>query len=103
MTRIRIVGCVIGVALALTVTGCASRPTTEELTNSILTAASADTAVELSQEQASCIAQTLLDSDLSDTTLAGLAEDFDNPQVLQTEVDDVKPLVESAALQCVTG
>jgi hypothetical protein len=99
MTRIRIAGCLAGLALA--VTACASRPTEDELTGAILTAADADATVELNDEQARCIAQHLLDSDLSDTTLAGLAEDFDQPQVLQTEVDQVKPLVEQAAVACV--
>jgi hypothetical protein len=100
MTRIRIVGCIAGLALA--VTACASRPTEDELTTAILTAADADATVELDETQARCIAQFLLDeSELSDTTLAGLAEDFDNPQVLETEVDQVKPLVEQAAVACV--
>jgi PBP1b-binding outer membrane lipoprotein LpoB len=105
MTRIRIVASVPSLALiallALLLTACASRPSEEELTEAILAAASADADVELDEEQAACIARQLIDSDLSDTTLAGLAENFDAPQVLQTEVDEVKAMVEEAALTCV--
>lgn len=79
---------------------CASRPSQEELTTAIRTAIDADPTVELTDEQAACIAQLLLESNLSDTTLSGLAEDFDNPEVLQTEIDDVEPLVTQAAQSC---
>jgi hypothetical protein len=98
MTRIRIFAAL--AAGVLLVTSCASRPSDEELTNAILTATDADPNVDLTPEQAACIAGLLLQSDLSDTTLSGLAEDFDNPEVLQTELDDVEPLVTAAALAC---
>ncbi|MEZ5407173.1 MAG: hypothetical protein R2761_04050 [Acidimicrobiales bacterium] len=81
--------------------GCASRPSEEDLTNSILTATNAaDSTVTLSSEQAACIARALLATNLSDTTLSGLAQDFDKPEVLETEADRVRPAVEAAAEQC---
>lgn len=81
--------------------GCASRPSEGDLTNSILTATNAaDSTVTLSSEQAACIARALLASNLSDTTLSGLAEDFDKPEVLETEADQVRPVVAAAAEQC---
>lgn len=81
--------------------GCASRPSEEDLTNSILTATNAaNSTVTLSSDQAACIARALLATNLSDTTLSGLAEDFDKPEVLETEADQVKPAVEAAAAQC---
>lgn len=98
MTRFRIVATV--AAGALLVTSCASRPSTDELTNAILSATDADPSIEITAEQAACIASLLLESDLSDTTLSGMAEDFDNPEVLQTELDDVEPQVTAAALAC---
>jgi len=81
--------------------GCASRPSEADLTNSILTATNAaNSTVTLSSEQAVCIARALLASDLSDTTLSGLAENFDKPEVLETEADQVRPVVAAAAEQC---
>jgi len=92
----------IGVVAAgsLLLGACASRPSEGELTSAIRTAIDADPNVELTDEQAACIARVLLESNLSDTTLSGLAEDFDNPEVLQTEIDDVEPLVTQAAQSC---
>lgn len=81
--------------------GCASRPSEEDLTNSILTATNAaNSTVTLSSDQAACIARALLASNLSDTTLSGLAEDFDKPEVLETEADQVESAVAAAAQQC---
>ena len=85
---------------ALLLVSCASRPSEEDLTTAILTATEADPNIEISGEQAACIARLLLESNLSDTTLSGMAEDFDNPEVLQTELDDVEPQVTAAALAC---
>ena len=82
--------------------GCANRPTVDELANSILTAAEADPTVDVTAEEAQCIAARLLESDLSDTTLAGLADDFDQPEVLAAEADRVEPQVAEAAEACVS-
>ena len=95
----------VGVVLALTgatvlLSACANRPDPAELTASIQRAAAAEQTVTLSDAEAACIAQRILDSELSDTTVAGLAEDFDNPEVLQTEVDQVEPLIAQAAAEC---
>ncbi len=86
--------------LLLALTACASRPDRDSLTQAIMTAAAADATVEISESDASCIAQYLLDSSLSDTTLAGLAEDFDEPEVLSSERQQVEPLVSEAATVC---
>ena len=56
--------------------------------------------VALSADKAACIAKALLASNLSDTTLSGLAQDFTSPQVLETEAKDVEPAVEAAAQHC---
>lgn len=87
---------------ALLVTGCANRPTSADLTQSILTAAQDDPTVILSNDEASCIAERLLETGLSDTTMAGLAENFDQPEVLSAEVDKVEPAVAEAAASCLT-
>lgn len=90
----------VGLATVGLLAGCANRPTVDELTNSILTAANADPTVEVSTNEAKCIAEQLLDGDLSDTTLSGLADDFDQPEVLAAEADRVEPRVADAAEAC---
>ena len=85
----------------LLVAGCADRPPVDDLTAAIVAAAAEDATVEVTEDQARCIAQRLLDSGLSDTTLEGLAENFDSPEVLSEEKDDVEPLVAAAATACI--
>ncbi|MGF1596735.1 MAG: hypothetical protein ACFCVK_07350 [Acidimicrobiales bacterium] len=80
--------------------GCSSPPSQDELTEAILAATEAAPDIELSPAQASCMAERLIDSDLSETTLAGLAADFANPEVLRSETEDVERLVSAAALAC---
>lgn len=87
-------------ATTLLASACANRPEEAELTTSIQRAAAAEQTVTLTPEQATCISQWILASDLSDTTVAGLAKDFNNPEVLETEVNKVEPLVAEAASQC---
>ena len=99
MSRIRIAVVLIGAVLVLA--GCADRPTAAELTESILNAADDDPTIELSEDQAGCIAQHLLEAGLSDTTMSGLAEDFNEPEVLSAEVGRVTPAVSEAAAACV--
>jgi hypothetical protein len=99
MTPIRNLLGVVGCCWLLA--ACASRPSEADLTDSILTAANtAGSNVALTQEQAACIAKALLASELSDTTLSGLADNFDNPEVLEAEVADVEPAVVAAAGEC---
>ncbi len=98
MTPLRIAGPLLCCLLLLA--GCASRPSQEELTNAIIVATDAEPSIDLTAEQAACIATSLLASDLSDTTLDGLAKDFDNPRVLEEELDLVEPLVAEAASAC---
>jgi hypothetical protein len=94
-TVLAIVGC------CLLLVGCGSRPSEADLTASILDAANANgSKVTLSMEQATCIARELLASGLSDTTLSGLADNFDQPQVLESEASKVEPAVADAALKC---
>lgn len=100
--RRRIVaGLVLAVACSLGLLGCADRPTAGELQQSILRAAENDPTVALTEEQARCIADRLLDTSLSDTTLEGLTNNFDEPQVLAAERDRVEPAVADAAASCV--
>jgi hypothetical protein len=102
MTRTRIL---IGTVAALVaLSGCGSRPSEDVLAQSILNAANgAASTVSVSPDQARCIARGLLASPLSDTTLAGLARDFDHPQVLESEADQVEPAVSKVAQQCSTN
>jgi hypothetical protein len=83
--------------------GCASRPSVGELSGSIRVAAAEDPTVDVTADEASCIAKRLLDSGLSDTTLEGLADDFDSPEVLSAEVEQVEPAVAEAAAACIGG
>ncbi len=95
----RVIGGLVSCCLLLA--SCGSTPSQEDLTDAILIAAAeADPVIELSEQEASCIAAQLLESDLSDTTLEGLAEDFESPTVLESELNDVGPLVTKAALNC---
>lgn len=87
-------------ATALFLAGCASRPSADALTESILEAADGDAAVTLNETQARCIADELLDSGLADSTVAGLAEDFDQPEVLASDADTVESTVADAAIVC---
>jgi len=100
MRPIRIAPVLVG---CLLVVGCASRPSVDELSRSILAAAEQDQTVNVTPEQADCIARHLLDSGLSDTTMEGLAADFDSPEVLSAEVEEVEPAVAEAAAACIAG
>lgn len=88
-------------ACGLVAVGCADRPTAQELQDSIVIAAENDPTITLTPDQARCIADRLLDTDLSDTTLDGLASNFDEPEVLSAEVNKVEPAVADAAAACV--
>ena len=98
MNRIRIVG--LSIACVVGLVACASRPSEQELTDAIIAAVGAEPTIDLSADQARCMAKELLAGNLSDTTLSGLAKDFDNPEVLKTELDDVEPQVSAAANVC---
>ncbi len=98
MSRTRMVVMLIGGLAVLA--GCADRPTSAELTESIVRAAQNDPSVSVTNEEAGCIAEQLLGTGLSDTTMSGLAENFDEPEVLSAEVDRVEPAVADAAAQC---
>lgn len=89
---------------AVALTACADRPSPEELTKAILIAAQQDDDITVTNDQAGCIADQLLEaSDLSDTTLDGLAENFLQPVVLSVELDKVEPAVAEAYLACPGG
>ncbi len=90
------VGC--GLMLAL-LSSCADRPSSEALIDSILRASDSQS-IELSNDQAECIAEALLDSDLADITVTGLAENFDQPAVAAADADDVEAIVSNAAVGC---
>ncbi len=100
MSRIRMTAVLIGAVLVLA--ACADRPTAAELTESIVRAAEDDPTISLSEDQAACIAQHLLETELSDTTMSGLAENFNEPEVLSAEVGRVTPAVSEAAAACVS-
>lgn len=100
MSPIRLVPAVVGILL---IAACAERPATESLADAIVEAAAQDPTLDVTGDQARCIADHLLGSGLSDTTLEGLAEDFRNPEVLSAERDRVEPAVADAALECITS
>ncbi len=90
----------VGSALAVALlAGCADRPSSDALTDSILRA-SASQAIDLTNDQAECIADALLESELNDVTVTGLAENFDQPQVAAADADDVEAIVANAAVSC---
>lgn len=91
---------VVTAVAGLWLTGCASTPSSDDLAASILRAAEADPSINLTNEEAGCMAGIFLDAGLSDTTLEGLAENFDQPTVLAAEQDQIEPLVTEAALKC---
>jgi hypothetical protein len=88
-------------APAVLATGCSSPPEIDQLRGSIVAAAAADPAIQLSDDQITCVAQRLLDSGLSDTTLNGLAADFNSPEVLSSESASVQTIVAEATAACV--
>ena len=99
MSRIPIAALLIGTGLLAA--GCANSPTTADLTESIVQASENHPTVAITLEEAQCIAAQLLSTDLSDTTMSGLAEDFNEPEVLSAEQDKVTPAVTDAARECV--
>lgn len=99
MSRIAMV--VVLFSCGLLAAGCADRPSTADLTQSIISAAQADEALTVSEDEARCIAARLLDTDLSDTTLSGLANNFTEPDVLSAESGRVMPAVTDAARACI--
>ncbi len=89
------------VAAGLLMAACATRPSTNELAQAIIDAAAEDPATgAVTAEEAICIADEILDAGLSDTSLSGLVEDFDNPSVLETEADEIEGIVAAAAAVC---
>lgn len=84
----------------VTLSACATRPSSERLAEAILASTADDPDNAVTPEEALCIADELLATGLSDTTLDGLASDFTNPRVLETEVSRVEPAVTAAALAC---
>jgi hypothetical protein len=99
MSRIVIV--VSMIVFGLLAVGCADRPSAADLTDSIVKAAEANEAITITGDEARCIADQLLSTDLSDTTLSGLVEDFNEPQVLEAELERVNPAISDAALACI--
>lgn len=89
------------IGFGLLAAGCADRPSAADLSQSIIDAAEADEAVTLTAEEAQCIANQLLATGLSDTTLSGLADNFDEPEVLSAESERVTPAVTDAARACI--
>ena len=89
------------VVAILFVSGCASRPSAEELAQSIRNASLEDPASDVSLEHANCVADYLLNNtELSDTTLSGLTQDFATPKILGTETGSVVEIVNVASAQC---
>ena len=100
MQRSRFSVALLLVLATLAISSCATRPSPERLAEAILDSTADDPENAVTPEEALCIANELLATGLSDTTLDGLASDFTNPSVLETEVDDVEPAVAAAALTC---
>ncbi|MEL7210921.1 MAG: hypothetical protein AAGK32_22255 [Actinomycetota bacterium] len=95
---IRVLALLAGPALLLT--ACASRPSADRLAEAILVSTATSATSQVTADEALCIANALLATDLSDTTLSGLADDFANPTVLETEANDVGPAITAAAQAC---
>lgn len=80
--------------------GCASRPSENALTNSIIRANDSNPASDVSEEHARCVAKKILDSNLSDTTLSAMAENFNKAAVLKSETTEAKEVIKTASDQC---
>ncbi len=91
---------ILGVSVFLA--GCAGRPTVDALTSSIQSSANTVEGGEITPEIARCIAEGLLATDLSDTTLDGLAEDFNNAEVLTPEIELTNELIIELRSSCAT-
>ncbi len=87
-------------ALSALITACAEPVTSQQLTDSILRSDAVDDAISLTEAQADCMADELLNSGLGEETLLGLAEDFDNPSILVIDADDIGQAVDEAAIVC---
>jgi len=99
MTTKTFAGLALGSCLMLN--ACSSGPNEEELARSIFNAATENPDVALSNRQAECIAHELLALGLSDTTLKGLVEDFNRPNVLDSEAEELSDQVKAAATACI--
>lgn len=91
---------IVFLALVIFVTGCASRPTIEALTSSIQSSANTIEGGAMTPEIARCIAEGLLATDLSDTTLQGLSEDFNNAEVLTPEIELTNEIIIELRTTC---
>ncbi len=100
---VRAAALAIPVVTALIAVSCASRPSETELAAAIMAATADRPGIAMTPERAGCLARGLLASNLSDTTLSGLADDFSQPEVLETETDDLEPLIAEIDAGCSDG
>lgn len=96
----RLVGSAVGLAIGVTLlSACAGRPAVDDLAQSVMEAGVGE-GIELTESEASCIAGILDNSDLENATLAGLVENFDNPEIAAADVDRIEGVVADAAVEC---
>lgn len=96
------------IAAAMVLSACgggssADRPSAEELSEVFTSGAEELGGVELPQEQADCIAEALVDSDVSDETLRAMADLNEDYDASQDEQDLLMEAVTDAATECVTA
>jgi|GEM_PF-5469672 len=88
------------ITVLLLLTGCSSRPTQDQLSLSIIAASEDNPTSDINTDHADCVAQALLESDLSDTTLDGLAQNFSTAIILGTEQDKLPKILNTASQDC---
>ena len=88
------------IILFVILSSCSNNPSKEALSGSIIEASRNNVNSEVSPEAADCIADGLISSELSDTTLEGLAEDFTRPEILGAESERLQELLSSLTNQC---
>ncbi len=86
--------------LGALVAGCGQAPSEQDLSDSILVAAKAQPGIDLTQSEAACMSKLIFSANLSETSLEGLTVDFANPTVSASDKDQIKPLVDRAAVEC---
>lgn len=96
MKRIGLPFAAILTTLAFTLSACGGAPSKDELAEQLVDDAG------LTEEQADCVAEKVLDSDLSDEQLDALDNDSDDSGLSADDEAEVIEVVGTATTECVT-
>jgi len=93
---------VVCLGFCIALSSCSSKPSQNVLSSSILEASRNNANSDISEEVAECIAEVLISSGLSDTTLEGLAKDFTRPKILGAESERLTEVLKESSDSCET-